>query len=297
MRPLNWLRSAIRSTWADTVARARTRGARLPIREFYLLGSSRKVEKGARLGVRSAVLYLAPSVESGRNVCAHATEGCASACLGHNSGQLAMSASENARAWKTALFFGNRFAFLELARREIATLERRARRERTIPAVRLDGSSDLGIGPKLAPEFPNVQFWDYTKNVGRALRALDGGYGPNVHVTFSRSGENDTDVSRVLSAGGAVAVVFNARPGSIRRAADPLPDTWTDPVSGRAFRVVDGDESDARFLDRRAFGLEPGEGYVVGLRFKAAADRAGHLDGAGSFVVDVETAARLARVA
>ena len=252
-----------------------------------LLGSSRKVEKGRKLRVETGVVYLSPSTESGRNLCPKATAGCAAACLGHNSGQLAMPASRRSRLWKSRMFTERRREFLETLARDVRNLEARARRARYVPAVRCDGSSDTGIGARLAPMFPQVQFYDYTKVPARALRAAAGGYSPNYSVTFSRSGENDADVSRVLCAGGGVAVVFAARPARKGRVADPIPETYVDPITGRSFRVIDGDASDARFMDRDTFKLGAREGYVVGLRFKAAADRAGHQVAAGNFVVPV----------
>ena len=276
-RSHNALRSAVRNAWPEISARARTnRNAYVP-ESPKLLGSSHKVELGARLGVRSAVLYLAPSVASGRDVCPNATTGCATTCLGEHSGQLALPHAARSQLWKTTLFFGWRPMFLALLSREVATLAKRAGKEGTIPAVRCDGSSDTGIGSRIASEFPHVQCWDYTKNVARALRHANGLYAPNYHVTFSRSGENESDCLRVLRAGGSVAVVFDTPRGA------PLPKTW------RRWRVIDGDRSDARFLDRQTFGVPAG--HVVGLRFKSETfgnvDRDASLRRSGSFVVRV----------
>jgi len=104
------------------------------------------------------------------------------------------------------------------------------------------------------------QFYDYTKNIRRALAYAAGQYPANYHLTFSRSESNADDVARALLAGVNVAVVF-------RKA---LPATW----GGRP--VIDGDAHDLRFLDPR--------GVIVGLRAKGRAKR----DVSG-FVVDAVT--------
>ena len=95
---------------------------------------------------------------------------------------------------------------------------------------------------------------DYTKNIHQAIKALEI---PNYHVTFSRSETNEVDCLKALSVGINVAVVFRNK----------LPKTWN------GFDVIDGDETDARFLDR--------SGVVVGLTAKGK----GKKDKTG-FVVD-----------
>jgi hypothetical protein len=117
---------------------------------------------------------------------------------------------------------------------------------------------------RLAPSLPGVQFYDYTKILAKWHDAQPIS---NYHATFSFSGRNWDECSSVLDAGGRVAAVFAARPGA------PLPATF----AGR--RVIDGDISDARWLD-------DGDGVLVGLRFKAASRRAARLDDAGAFVID-----------
>ena len=101
--------------------------------------------------------------------------------------------------------------------------------------------------------FPNIEAYDYTKITKKALQWAAGLLPSNYHITFSKSESNDLDVAKVLGAGGNVAVVFEKG----------LPDSYL----GKA--VVDGDYSDARFLDVK--------GVVVGLKAKgqAKADESG----------------------
>jgi len=124
------------------------------------------------------------------------------------------------------------------------------------PAVRLNVFSDLPwelIFPDLFDV--DLQFYDYTKLVLRRTP-------PNYDLTFSTSGTNLATALAELDRGRRLAVVFNVRKGV------PLPPTWN------GFEVVDGDLSDARFLD-------PND-VVVGLRYKTV--------GALHYKTDRETA-------
>jgi len=268
---------------------ARTGAERTILRPLYfarlpkypeILGSSVKVQAGEGLGVLTSVVYMAPASESGLNLCPFATAGCAAACLGHNSGRVVYTDSANARLWKTALYLADRALWRALVIAETAALVRKAARAGMIPAVRIDGSTDTGEGARMAPAlaraFPTLRLYDYTKDAARAIAAARGAYGARYHVTFSRSGENDAACRAVLDAGGNVAAVFDVR---ARRPKGALPATYR----GRA--VVDGDVSDARFLDGA-------RGAYVGLRFKAERDRAGALAAAGAFVVRPRRKAR-----
>jgi hypothetical protein len=79
----------------------------------------------------------------------------------------------------------------------------------------------------------------------------------NYHLTFSRKENNQNKVELISSMGGNVAVVF-----------DKLPKTYL----GK--KVVDGDESDLRFLDEK--------NVIVGLKAKGK----GKKDNSG-FVIKV----------
>ena len=96
--------------------------------------------------------------------------------------------------------------------------------------------------------FPGLQFYDYTKNPNRIAANLEGRMPANYHLTFSRSEENDKVALSILQSGGSVAIVFTALPAAFAGAP-----------------VVNGDETDLRFLDPR--------GCVVGLKAKGRAKR------------------------
>lgn len=238
-----------------------------------LLGSSQKVVKGEKRGFGTAVMYLAASDRSkewgGGNTCPMASPGCREACLGHTAGRLQFGTSQAAQIWKTYLFFNEPDRFFQLLGEDIQRHVTWCRGKGLKPAVRLNGSSDIVWEARpeyveLFAAFHDVQFYDYTKIPSRFTRFQGPGLRnrpptmrqpKNYHLTFSRSETNDAAVRDVVRAGGNVAVVFGGE----------LPETYL----GRP--VIDGDETDLRFLDPRP--------CVVGLSVK------GHVRDETGFVV------------
>jgi hypothetical protein len=227
-----------------------------------------KTAKGESLGYLTAVLHLSPheSGGAGVNVCPFATPGCIATCLntagrgGIGLDKFGLNAIQRARRRKTVALVEDRATFLEWVRCEIRRALLMARRTGLKLCVRLNGTSDLPL--TLAREFPQTQFYDYSKVPATLQRAATHNLPTNYHVTFSRSESNARDVFQALSAGVNVAVVFSTKRGQ------PLPPTYL----GRT--VIDGDTHDLRFLDPK--------GVVVGLRAKGRAKR----DCSG-FVVEV----------
>lgn len=209
-----------------------------------------KIAKGEKFGFLTSILHLAPSRLSGFNVCPMATPGCAAACLNTAGRGGIMKSGETtnviqrARVRKTLEFFNSRDAFMARLVKEIRNAIKLAKKHDLTPAIRLNGTSDLrwetvtvGDAPNIFALFPDVQFYDYTKIPNR--RDLPANY----HLTFSLAENNDTSAQTALDNGLNVAVVFKS-----------LPDTFM----GR--NVVNGDESDLRFLDPK--------GVIVGLKAK-----------------------------
>lgn len=218
-----------------------------------------KLLKGEKLGFLTLGLSLAPHTMSGVNLCPHASAGCAAACL-FSAGMGAFSNVKEARLAKAKFFNANQPEFLAKLEKEIAAGIKRAAKNGQKLAVRLNVLSDvawerLGIIQK----FPNVNFYDYTKSPLRALQFANSRMPANYHLTFSRSEDNQQAVECVIDAGVNVAVVF---------AGKTLPQTYL----GKP--VVNGDESDLRFLDAK--------NVIVGLSSKGKAKK----DKSG-FVVNV----------
>ena len=228
--------------------------------------NSAKIAKNGKKGVSTYIIYLAPSTQSGHNVCPKATSECIAACLsesGHNridtSGRI-----NRARIKKTQLFFDTRTEFVNHVAKEIANAKKRADKAGLEFSVRLNGTSDLSPilfkgsdGLTLLETFPQIQFYDYTKVLNR-IKLLD--KYANYDLTFSYSGSNWNECEQALDNGMRVAVVF---------AGKQLPDVY----KGR--KVVDGDVSDIRYWDPKD--------CIVGLRFKKVRNKIEN----SSFIVSV----------
>ena len=211
-----------------------------------------KTQKGETKGFLTGVMHMMPSDLAGYgNVCPCASPECRQMCLNTAGVWANAPAIQNARRMKTELYFKNRPQFMADMRKSIQSLIRKAEKENLTPAVRINGTSDLPqVAIEMAKEFPEVQFYDYTKIPRPWERQL-----PNYHITFSRSEINDKETMEALEHGVNVAVVFSVAKG------EPKPKEW------RGYPVIDGDEHDLRFLDK----LE-GEGpFVIGLSGKGKA--------------------------
>ena len=222
-----------------------------------------KTLKGEKVGFRTFGLHLSPATKSGYNVCQWASAGCRAACL-DTAGRGCMSNVQNSRIAKTQRFFKDNFGFMSDLRIEIGKAIKSAARKSLTPCFRLNLTSDIpwenirkGRTEKppicslnVMEEFPNVNFYDYTKGFTRMMAWLNGKLPKNYHLTFSRSEETSDDrMKKILSLGGNVAVVFR---GS-------LPKTYL------GFPVVDGDENDLRFKDDKS--------VIVGLVEKGLAKK------------------------
>jgi hypothetical protein len=224
-----------------------------------------KTIKGEKLGYTTYIMYLAPHTQNskGKNLCSHASVGCAKACL-FNSGAARFTGVQLGKMNKTEYFLADRKGFMNQLVSELTKIERLhkavvgdeqiGRTGKVVRykkfAVRLNGTADIPfenikIGDKNIFElFPNIQFYDYTKNDKRFDKVIP----TNYHLTFSRSETNDKVSLEMLNRGYNVAYVFG-----VKKEQDL-------PTSYNGFKVVNGDESDLRFLDE--------ENVIVGLKYK-----------------------------
>jgi hypothetical protein len=232
-----------------------------------------KIVKGESLRVLTAILHLAPANLSGYEVCQGRTRGCTAVCLnsaGHGGigaqfdargALLKANGVQEARIWRTRLLFEQRDVFMAQLRRELEAHVRKAARLEMLPAIRLNGTSDLPVETwGIMQEFPGIVFYDYTKRRDRMDAYLRGEMPVNYSLTFSRAEtlKSKIDSMHVLQAGGNVAVVFGGK---------TLPAQWN------GFTVIDGTLTDARFTDAR--------NVIVGLLAKGKARR----DRTSGFVV------------
>ena len=238
-----------------------------------LLGTSSKVELGSGLGILSAVMYMAPSTAAGYNLCPWATRGCSMGCRGHSAGNLRFSGHQKIRIAKALLWRLYPATFLSLLRAEITLHSARALALGKVPAIRLNGSTDI-LWERYVPMqiWPGVRFYDYTKAPALSRDTRPAGY----HLTYSLS-ERPGSTGRAmewLQAGGNVAIVVaaegsNSRKDAKRAAAVLISRGW------EGYPCIDGDTHDARWLDPA--------GHAVILYAKGAA-----LNAASGFVPRVQ---------
>lgn len=217
-----------------------------------------KTIKGEKLGVKTAILYLSPYNQNskGINLCSHASDGCAEACL-FGSGAARFPKVQQGKIDKTEYYLHDRIGFLNQLKFEIERIIRLHSTKWDI-AIRLNGTSDIPFekfkvfeGKNIFELFPEVTFYDYTKNYLRFNKVLPNNY----HLTFSRSENNHAKSMELLKRGFNVAMVFGVKN------SNELPKTYM------GFKVIDGDENDLRYLDPK--------NVIVGLKYK-------YLTGAGS---------------
>ena len=220
---------------------------------FKLLSTANpKIQKGTAKGYLSFILHLAPATLSGHEVCPKRTKGCTDACLNlaGRGGMFKRGETTNviqrARIRKTELFFSDRDSFMEYLEQDINKAIKFAAKQGLKPVFRLNGTSDLswekytlkGSDRNVFEMFDTVQFYDYTKVLGRKVKHLK-----NYHLTFSAADGNDSDVAEALMQGMSVATVFDKIPQG----------------------VYSADEDDLRFLDPK--------GIVLGLKAKGKAKK------------------------
>lgn len=228
-----------------------------------------KTLKGMKEGYNTFILHLAPASLSGYNTCPKATEGCKTACLNTagRGGMFKKGESTNviqkARIRKTKMFYENRNEFFNLLVKDITLAIKQSEKKGLIPVFRLNGTSDISFEKygftiaydgytidyaNIFERFPNVQFYDYTKVLGRKVNGIK-----NYQLTFSAADGNDIDVMKAIAQGYNIATVFG-----IKKTL-PMPEYYN------GLPVFNGDESDLRFLDPK--------GVVVGLYAKGKAKK------------------------
>ena len=232
------------------------------MKNILSVSADAKTIKGETLGFLTGILYLAPATTTKWNTCSMAKIAqCDKACL-YSAGRGAFNSVQQARIAKTVRFFEDRAGFMADLVFSIKALVRKATKQGLKPLVRLNGTSDIrwetvgltvdGIEyANIFDVFPDVQFYDYTKDANRKGLPL------NYDLTFSYSGVEGFQpfVKKAVDNGMRLAVVF--------RTEASIPSTF------RGIPVVSGDKSDVRHLDA--------QGVVVGLyaKGKAKADTTG----------------------
>jgi hypothetical protein len=210
-----------------------------------LLTDGKSNTKTAKNSIKSYYLSLQPTDlnSKGENLCKFSTKECRTACL-QFAGRQSFDNVVQSRTRKTEFFVLHKKEFLIKLWNELHTLNNKGN-----VAIRLNLLSDVDWDQEMKivenswslGNFPNIQFYDYTKDHTKILRNTL----KNYNFTLSYSGHNWNYCETILKNNRAnVTVVFK----------NSLPSVWN------GYTVIDGDKSDERFLDP--------QGVIVGLKYK-----------------------------
>jgi len=218
------------------------------------VGTNAKTIKGDGSEYLTGILYLIPELE----LCPFSMiAGCHEPCL-VSAGRGAFNSVRAARERKTRLLLTNPEEFKRLLRQDLGKFAAYCKRKGVQPVIRLNGTSDKSW-LDIIRDFPEIQFYDYTKVYNRVAKDLPSNY----HLTLSYSGANPEYARNVQ----AFADKYQANLAVVFRDKNKIPHTYL----GRP--VINGDADDLRFLDP--------QGVVVALYAKGQAKH----DDSG-FVID-----------
>lgn len=216
-------------------------------KSYMLQVDNSKTSKGVKLGYLTGILYLAPAKLTGFNFCTMAVN-CIKDCL-FNSGRGKFMNVTTARIIKTLAYLMDKKTFINHIDKDINRLNNYAANKGLKPCIRLNGTTDLNIAniySDIIEKYPNTIFYDYTKVY--AFTKLN--KHSNYSLTFSYDGTNLENSLKCLNEGVNVSMVFNTK---------TLPKTY------KGFEVINGDETDLRFLDKK--------GVIVGLTHKKTTNK------------------------
>lgn len=207
-----------------------------------------KLAKGSPDGRTLYSLSLAPAEESGHNVCRFSTPECRRGCVAF-SGNGLYNKVQDARKLKTNFLAQFPRTFVVLLAHEIHLA-----RQLGPCAVRLNTFSDIPwerVTPWLFEWAHDVQFYDYTK-WGRGHRNAVNGLPSNYDLTHSVNEQWDANLMDIyLKRGERLAVVVPE--------GEQYRESW------HGWTCVNGDESDARWLDPKpGLVLLKGKGRLRG---------------------------------
>ena len=217
----------------------------MPTYKLLGVGTNAKTIKGDGSEYLTAILYMTPYkvMVDGKhfNSCSMAEQAsCIEGCL-YTAGRGKFSNVQTARQRNAEWFYRDRVGFMKQLYHDIQKFSNYCKKRGIQPCVRLNGTTDIrweliSAMPhnkmNIFQEFPEVQFYDYTKIPNRKVADY-----PNYHLTWSYSSANPKYEELfwdVIRKGMSVAVVFR-KPINMT--------TW------RGYKVVDGDKDDLRFLD------------------------------------------------
>ena len=209
-----------------------------------LLTNGKSNTKTAKNSTPTYYLSLQPTDLNSKkeNLCKFSTKECRTACL-QFAGRQSFSNVVQSRSRKTEFFINHKDLFIKKLWSELEDLNKGKAAIRLHLLSDVDWQTEFTLVDKSfdMEKLTNIQFYDYTKDHFKVYRGLP----KNYNLTFSFSGHNWKHADHFLKNKMAnVAVVFK----------NSLPLVW------QGYSVINGDESDERFLDDK--------GVIVGLKYK-----------------------------
>ena len=208
---------------------------------YQLLGinPSTKIEKGQKINVNTAILYLAPDTTvTNKTICPNASRnGCSNDCLA-SSGRLGMINGQLAQIRRTLYYLYHNESFMIQLQNEI---DKYHKKYGDTLAVRLNGTSDLNWAEFIANN-PKIQFYDYSKLRNMIVKNKN----KNHHYTFSGSMYSDysrKELTKAVNSGLNIALAFNTK-GTKK-------DTLRIPKKLFNKKLVDFDVTAVRFKDKK----------------------------------------------
>lgn len=221
---------------SDTVAGSLRFGFKL----LTMLNS--KTPKGEKFGYLTGALYLAPHTEAGgKTVCSHSTEACREGCL-FTAGRGLWPRIYNARVERTRFYHRDRVGFLTTLVGELERVQTAADGAGLTLAIRLNAVSDIMWEKEtlqhqtLFDRFGRARWYDFTR-IPHQHRRVPKGW----HLTYSLADDELELAVAHLRAGRNVAAVFPL--------TEHLPHGSTIQLGDLTVHMVDGEQSDLRFLD------------------------------------------------
>ena len=234
------------------------------IKDLYLI--DQKFDKALNQ-INDILDFLEPYKKFTFNFCSMASNGCIKACL-FKSGNPIFDRNDNktnARHKRSIAFFILRPIFLRLLKIELNESFRSFKnspkfKDFDILGIRLNGTQDskwesiyfdngesvinyiIRVGRYFGIK---VKVYDYTKILNRHLKK---NFPKEYHLTFSYSGDNESDCVKALNSGLNVSIPF----------INGIPKKYY--INNKWYEVFNGDSSDCRFLDPK--------NVIVGLGFK-----------------------------
>ena len=239
-------------------------------RSYKLLsvGTNAKTVKGDGTKYTTAIIYMFPNGEicpmSGPKMAS-----CRGPCLVGSGLAKVFPKINISRQKKTDLFQNDQKLFLEILDKDIKKFISDCKKDKTIPCIRLNGTSDIDYERLIDMESYKAIFYDYTKRPNRLNKKLPKNY--YLTVSYSQATErykNIVEEAIKKHSDINVAVVF--------RDKNEIPMFFLDR------KVIDGNKDDLRFLDPK--------GSIVGLYARgeeAKQDKSG-------FIVDIIPALQVA---